>query len=153
MKLPTFIELRDAERGWIELQLRTARGFVSVFSPGDTWDPIRLEALDRAWGNWLDGNPRDTDDIDGAIDAVGIAFGSILVEKQGFKWTIASDDHGTDLAIRALPDEGDVVVYPANFVAKRWDRKERDFLVYGFEEISRYKEKLRAEWEDHRRKC
>ena len=152
MKLPTFSELRDAERDWIELQLKAARGFVSAFSPGDAWDPIRLDALDRAFGTWLDGHPSDADDINGAINAVGIAFGSILVEKQDFRWTIAADEHGPDLAIRALPDEGDVLVFPANFVAKRWDKKERDFLVNGFEEICRYKEKLRSEWEDHRRK-
>jgi hypothetical protein len=152
MKLPAFSELRDAERGWIELQLKAARGFVSAFSPADAWDPIRLEALDRAFGSWPDGHPSNAEDINGAINAVGIAFGSILVEKQGFKWTIASDEQGTDLAVRALPGEGDVVVFPANFVAKRWDRKERDFLVNGFEEICRYKETLRVEWEDHRRK-
>ena len=101
----------------------------------------------------MDGRPSDTDDINGAINAVGIAFGSILVEKQGFNWTIATDEHGTDLAIRALPDKGDVVVFPANFVAKRWDRRERDFLVTGFEEISRYRKKLHAEWEDIRGKA
>jgi hypothetical protein len=151
METPTFSELRDAERDWIELQIKAARAFVSAFSPGDAREPIRLEALDRAFGSWLSTEPKDMQDINDAINAVGIAFGSILVGKRGFAWTIATDEHGTDLAVRALPNEGDVLVFPANFVAKRWDRKERDFLVDGFEKISQHVEKLRTEWEEHRK--
>jgi len=147
-KLPTFSDLTTTEFDWINQQLEAARSFIAEFSPSDAWNPIRLEALDRAFGNWLDTQPQDGDEINGAINAVGVAFGSLLVEQQGFSWTIASDDQGTDLAVRALPNRGDVVVFPANFVAKRWDRRERDFLVHGFEEISNYKHKLRAEWEN-----
>jgi hypothetical protein len=147
VKLPTFSDLSSAECEWIDQQIEAARIFVSEFSPGDAWNPIRLEALDRAFGNWLDTQPKEGSDINGAINAVGIAFGSLLVAQQGFNWTIASDDQGTDLAVRALPNRGDVVVFPANFVAKRWDRKERDFLVHGFQEVSNYKDKLKAEWE------
>ena len=151
MKMPKFSEIRDAERSWIDFQIRAAKAFVSTFSPGDSWDPIRLESLDRAFAHWLNTQPQDMEDINGAINAVGIAFGSILVEKQGFSWTIAADDQGTELAVRALPNEGDVLVWPVNFVAKRWDRKERDFLVHGFEEICKYVDKMRTEWEEHRK--
>jgi len=151
VQFPTFSDLTSAERDWIDRQIQAARVFVSEFSPGDAWSPIRLEALDRAFGNWLDTQPRKKGDINGVINTVGIAFGSVLVEQRGFNWTIASDEQGTDLALRAPPNRGDVVVFPANFVAKRWDRKERDFLVHGFEEISEYQQKLRAECEAHAR--
>ena len=151
MKSPAFSELRQPERDWIDLQLKAARAFVSAFSPSDAWDPIRLEALDRAFGNWMSSKPQDTEDINSAINAVGVAFGSILVEKQGFSWTIATDEQGTDLAVRALPNAGDVLVFPANFVAKRWDRKEHDFLVDGCREIARHAEKLPDEWEQHQK--
>lgn len=67
-----------------------------------------------------------------------------MVEQAGFLWTIATDSNGTDLAIRALPGAGDVLVFPANFVSKRWERKERDFLVDAAEKISRYVEQLRS---------
>jgi hypothetical protein len=33
---------------------------------------------------------------------VGILFGQLLVEQAGFEGTIATDDRGTDLAVRAL---------------------------------------------------
>jgi hypothetical protein len=39
------------------------------------------------------------------------------------------------LAILALPGQGDVLVYPANFVAKRWERRETDFLARSFDAI------------------
>ncbi len=151
MNLPRFSEPRDAERGWMELQLKLARAFASTYSPDDAWDAIRLEALDRAFGKWLETQSNDMRDVNNAINAVGIAFGSILVEKLGFSWTIAADEHGTELAVRALPNEGDVLLYPANFVSKRWERKERDFLVDAFEKTSRYVEKLRGDWEEHRK--
>jgi hypothetical protein len=57
------------------------------------------------------------------------------VDRAGFEWTIAADDHGTDLAVRALPGRGDVLVYPANFVAKRWERRESNFLAASFQAI------------------
>jgi hypothetical protein len=150
-KAPCFSDVREAERSWIRLHIKKAGAFVSTFSPADAGDPIRLEALDRAFGKWMSTQPREVEDINDAINAVGIAFGSILVEKHGLSWTIASDDQGADLAVRALPDAGDVVVFPANFVAKRWDRKERDFLVRGAEEIACYVRKLRSEWEEYRK--
>jgi len=51
------------------------------------------------------------------------------VDGAGFQWTIATDNYGTDLAVLALPGGGDVLVYPANFVAKRWERRASNFLA------------------------
>jgi hypothetical protein len=147
--MKTFSELRKAEHDWIRLQLKAASAFVRAFSPSDAWDPVRLEALDRAFSKWMNTRPRDMDDVNGVINAVGIAFGSILVEKQGFTWTSVEYEQGTDLAVRALPNAGDILVFPANFVAKRWDRKETDFLVGASEQIARQVEKVRAEWQAH----
>jgi hypothetical protein len=46
----------------------------------------------------------------------------------GLAWVIASGKNGSDLAVYGLPGKGDVLVYPANFVAKRWERREKNFL-------------------------
>ena len=61
------------------------------------------------------------------------------------KWVIATDEHGGDLAVFGLPGAGDVLVYPANFVAKRWERRETDFLVRSYGEIVGTVHSLRAE--------
>jgi hypothetical protein len=130
--LPTFSVLADSERAWIAQQLEGARLFVAAMSPADADKPITLEALDRAFAAWLPQAGNDTNQINGTINVVGIQFGQFLVDAIGFEWTISTDSHGTDLAVRALPGQGDVLVYPANFVAKRWERRESNFLVASF---------------------
>jgi hypothetical protein len=130
---PTFSPLGDGERAWVARQLDGARLFVAAMSPADAGAPVTLSALDRAWAAWLP--QADGEQADAAINAVGTQFGQFLVDRAGFAWTIATDAHGTDLAILALPGRGDVLVYPANFVAKRWERRESGFLAASFEAI------------------
>ena len=131
----TFSTPSDSERAWIARQLEGARLFVAAMSPGDAGFPDTLDALDRAWAAWLPQAGDDNDQVNAAINAVGMQFGQHLVDHLGFTWTIATDAHGTDLAVLALPGRGDVLVYPANFVAKRWERGETGFLTASFEAI------------------
>jgi hypothetical protein len=90
---------------------------------------VTPEALDRAFAAWLPECGDDATQLNAVINIVGVQFGQILVDSVGFEWTIAKDAQGTDLAVRALPGRGDVLIYPANFVAKRWQRRESNFLV------------------------
>jgi hypothetical protein len=131
----TFSPLNDADRAWIAQQLEEARLFIAATSPADADGPITLEALDRAWTAWLPHAGTDLTQINTAINAVGVQFGQFLVDRAGFGWTIAADAQGTDLAILALPGRGDILIYPANFVAKRWERRESNFLTASFEVI------------------
>jgi hypothetical protein len=126
---PTFSPLTDGERDWVAQQLAAAREFVAGLSPADAGRPVTPEVLDRAFASWLPGAGDDTAGINAAINAVGVQFGQFLVDGAGFEWVIAADGQGTDLAVRALPGRGDVLVYPANFVAKRWQRRESGFLA------------------------
>jgi len=135
MANPTLSPLTDNERGWIAQQLEGARLFVAAMSPADADQPMTLEALDRAFATWLPHAGEDTTQINAAINVVGIQFGQFLVDKAGLEWIIAADTQGTDLAVRALPGRGDALVYPANFVAKRWERRESNFLVTAFQGI------------------
>ncbi len=91
--------------------------------------------------------PTNTDDINYAINCIGIPFGSLLVQTGEFEWCIASDDWGTDLAVRGLPGRGDVLVYPADFVSKRWESRTTDFLTDAFSQIIRHLSKTRQEWD------
>ena len=90
--------------------------------------------------------PTSTEEINHAINCVGIRFGSLLVETGEFAWCIASDDWGMDLAVRALPDRGDILVYPADFVSKRWESRTTDFLAGAFSQIIAHVSKTRQEW-------
>jgi hypothetical protein len=131
----TYSALNASERDWISHQLESARLFVATMSPADAADIVTLEALDRAWAAWLPRAGTDNTQINATINAVGIQFGQVLVDEAGFAWTIAADAQGSDLAVLALPGQGDLLVYPANFIAKRWERRESDFLVSSYSAI------------------
>lgn len=145
---PKFSDLSVAERDWIQLQLNAACLLIDAFSPDDAGQPITLPALDRAFAAWLALGSQDSNEINGAINAVGIRFGQFLVDEAGFQWVIATDQHGTDLAVLALPGRGDVLVYPANFVAKRWERKETNFLAASLNAIKQDVAGIEARWKD-----
>jgi hypothetical protein len=146
MNKPQFSELTDAEEQWKEGHLLAAQEIVSRLCPDDAWNPIRLEALDRAWSIWMASDENDNEQINKHINAFGVAFGHLLVDSGVFCWAIVSDDFGTDLGLRALPNRGDVSVVPANFVAKRWERKEIHFFVDAHSQILAHVESVKAEW-------
>ena len=140
--MATIGELTPAESQWIQEQLDAARRFVAEHAGvGD----VTLQNLDRAWARWMERREPDTDRVNAAINAVGIALGQSLVEAAGLRWVIATDEHGTDLALSALPGAGDVLVFPANLVAKRWERGETGFLSRVHSEISAQVRRLSGE--------
>jgi len=141
---PACTELSPAEHHWVAEQLQAASAFVAVHSPPDSGSAITLGALDRAFSSWLGKGVSDPAQVNAAVNAVGIAFGSLLVRDAGFSWVIATDGQGTDLAVRALPDTADVLLYPANFVAKRWERREGTFMQAAFAETARQVREIAA---------
>ena len=121
--MPTFEEITPAESEWIAERLSEASRLCAVGGV-QSLTPV---LLDDAWTAGLpaaaSGDPNEL------INAIGIAFGQILVDRLGFRWVIATDDYGTDLAVVAAEGKGDVVVYPANFVAKRFEKQRTGFLA------------------------
>ena len=128
-------ELTQKELDWLAAQLKVARSFVDCFSPDDSPEALTLAAIDRAYAAWMESEPDDTAMINGIINGTGAALGQFLVDQEGFRWIIATDDHGSDLAVFGLPGSGDVLIYPINFVAKRWERRETNFLEDYYREI------------------
>jgi len=147
----TISEPTTTENSWIEEQLNVAVRFVSSYSLPDSDKPLALDALDKAFKSWLASNPAP-EMANGVVNAVGIAFGDSLVRSGAFRWVIVSDEYGTDLAVRALPGQGDVLVFPADFVTKRWERHEADFLGRSFAEIMASVRSIRDEWQSHKPK-
>ncbi len=143
----SFDKLREAEAGFISEQLSRSRYFAAALDPHAGDGRPSLESLDRAFENYLasGGEPSGTNDV---VQIVGIVFGVELVERLGFQWVIATDDYGTDLAVLARPGRGDVTIFPADFVAKRFERREAPFLVAAFAEISQQLREIAAEWGD-----
>jgi len=116
---------------------------VETYSPAHAGQALTLAALDEAFAAWIASSPTDVDLINGTINAIGMAFGSTLIEGLGLKWVIATDDQGSDLAVYGYPGQGDVLIYPANFVAKRWQRREVNFLEESYRQLEGDITKLR----------
>lgn len=128
--------LTGAEQTWIEQQLAAAAQFVTDY--GSTRAGPGLAALDHAWASWLDRQVVDPEDPNPVINAVGIAFGQALVDAlEEYQWVIATDEQGTDLAVSGPPGTADVLVYPANVVAKRYETRTSVFLVGLLDEMVR----------------
>lgn len=130
--------LNEKEQAWIAEELERAAEFVKSIRPQAIAQPIDLNALDEAFAAWMaSSSAKEPCNANAAINCVGMAFGQSLVDGLGLKWVIATDDYGTDLAVYGLPGTGDVLVYPANFVAKRWERRETNFLAKSYRQIER----------------
>jgi hypothetical protein len=140
--------LNESETAWVKTQLENASKFVEGFSPQDSEQPLTLSALDRAFAAWVASEPVDTDLINAVINYVGIAFGQALVGGIGLKWVIATDEQGSELAVYGFPGHGDVLVYPANFVAKRWGRRETNFLEKAYQQIGQDIRGVFRDWQD-----
>jgi hypothetical protein len=132
-----FSELTEKEVAWVARQIQAASKFVQAFSPTDAGNRLTPVALDRAFAAWLGTQEQDSKAINETINCVGVAFGQFLVDGLGLAWVIATDEHGSDLAVYGLPGKGDVLIYPANFVAKRWERRETNFLEKSHIQIAR----------------
>lgn len=146
MSAPTFQALTEQEIAWLDTQLEAASQFLGKHAPEQT--EFTLAALDEAWANWLETQPEVSEEIQEAIQAVGVGYGAILVATNQFSWCIATDDWGTDLAVRALPEEGDVLVFPTDFVAKRWESKSVSFLEGAYDQTMEYLEKIKIQWSE-----
>jgi hypothetical protein len=134
--------LSKSELDWVASHVEAAPGFVAAFSPSDAEANLSLATLDRAFAAWLAQGSTDDAEINAMVNLVGVTFGSFLVRDAGFEWVIATDEQGSDLAVVALPGSADLLVYPANFVAKRWERGDTMFLRAAFDDMVARKTEL-----------
>ena len=127
----------DGERAWIAESIQSAYSIVLRYSPGDKDDVSSLDALDRAFKAFCEHADRtDGTTVNAVINAIGIAFGQYLIDHLGMEWAAVTDQFGCDLAVVGMRGTADFLVFPPNFVAKRWERKEVDFLKRSFEGIA-----------------
>ena len=128
-------QLTAGEHEWIEHQIAIAREFVQRTLNKETEELPSTEDLDQAFNSWLHSRTHDPPDANSVINCVGIAFGQHLVDSTPLEWIIASDAYGTELALYGLPGQGDVLVYPQNFVAKRYESNVGIFIVESVNQI------------------
>ena len=128
-------ELNDSERAWLEAHVNVAGILVETYAAARSRAPLTPESLDIAWSAWISGASDDVEMANTIVNARGAAFGQFLVDSAGFRWVVATDERGTEMAVVALEGTADVVVYPMNLVAKRYEAKERGFIPQLLERI------------------
>ena len=121
----TILEPNEAELKWIEANLQVARSAIKTFAP-EHGEQITLAALDAAFATWLSQHDPQQEDPNPFINAFGIGFGQYLADHLDLKWAVVNDDAGTELAVHGQP--GDILIFPTNFVAKRYATRETGFF-------------------------
>jgi hypothetical protein len=112
-----------SELAWIAENVEKARALVAEHGGADDL----LRGLDAVWAALAPVARANGGDANSLINAVGLGFGQHLVDTLGLAWTVATDEYGTEMAVHG--DPGNVLVFPINFVAKRWQSGEREFFA------------------------
>jgi hypothetical protein len=128
-------QLTAGEQEWIVQQIAMAHEFVQRTLNKETDELPSPENLDQAFNAWLHSTSHDQSDANSVINCVGVAFGQHLVDSTSLEWVIATDEYGTELALYGLPGHGDILLYPQNFVAKRYEANVGVFIAESLNQI------------------
>lgn len=129
--IPKLSEPNDAEREWIASNLVATRELVAEVVGGKS--DLEPAALDAAYAAWFANHDAEAEDPNPIINAFGIAFGQHLVDQLQLRWVVAADEQGAEMAVHGQP--GDILVYPANLVAKRYTARATEFFAPLFVEM------------------
>jgi hypothetical protein len=128
----------ESELAWVQAHVDA----IKEATGGDT----SVQTLDDLYAEWYEhwaAAPEESrEDPNDMINAVGLAFGDALVKGVGLEWAVVTDEHGTEIAVHGQP--GDILVFPPNLVAKRFERGETRFLQMVYDGIAREVDDLRA---------
>ena len=98
-------------------------------------DLALLDEIFESWlAEWLEQPESEREDPNPYINAIGMAFGQRLVDELGLEWAVVSDERGVEIAVHGQP--GDILVFPPNLVAKRFETGETGFLAPTYEAIA-----------------
>jgi uncharacterized protein DUF3806 len=123
-------EPNEAERNWVAEHVAATVDFAAQF--GVTRSQPTVDELDTLWATWLEHGAAE--DANAVVHMIGLSFGQHLVDDFGLRWVVVSDDQGTEMAVHR--EQGDVLVFPANLVAKRWETKDTGFLRPIYDQVA-----------------
>ena len=122
----------DAERKWIAENVERAAAMAAKYG-GEA--ELSAAGLDRVWVLFTKAIREQSGDPNGVINMIGLGFGHLLANATGLAWAVVTDENGTEIALHRV--RGDVLVFPTNLVAKRWQSGEGEFLAKLFDAMTR----------------
>jgi hypothetical protein len=119
---PVLEPLTSAEVDWVRSSIAELGEQDVLF--GDIDDLGRH--YDEMLSAWLRLDESQRPDPNGIINQIGLAFGQFVADQAKLDWTVATDAHGTEIALHRA--RGNVLIYPTDLVAKRWAAHARNTL-------------------------
>ena len=141
-----FQDLNPGEVAWLADQLARAIEFAGGKAGGEL---PTLAQFDAAFTSFVETDPAGNERANAIVLLLGAALGTHLVRTLGFEWVIATDEYGPDLAVVARRGRGDITLFPSNFVAKRWERRETGFLAAVPGQVSETLAESERSWSAH----
>jgi hypothetical protein len=119
---PTLEPLTVAEVDWVRSSIAgLAEQDVRL---GDIDDLGRhYDEMLNTWLRLPDGRRTDPNAI---INQIGLAFGQYVGDQARLDWVVATDDHGTEIALHR--ERGNVLIYPVDLISQRWTAHEQHVL-------------------------
>jgi hypothetical protein len=124
---PSAEPVTDIERQWIAGNIAVAQELLATLSPIERGNPLTPQVLDRLYSYWLVRQSQIELSPNDVINAIGLAFGQYLVDRHGLSWVVVTEHDPPEIAVHGQP--GDLLLFPSNLVAKRFERSETYFLV------------------------
>jgi hypothetical protein len=123
----TITEPTSAEITWIDENVALARKMVGQAGRSmEPQDRVGPDDLDAVWSQWIE-RWRPGEDANPVINALGLALGNYLVDRADLSWKVVEDEYGTEIALHGQP--GDILIFPTNLVAKRFESRTKEFFV------------------------
>ena len=127
-KRQIILSINDAEENWIRENLEQAENYV-----GKKYEDIDLADIDEAYKCWFEQHDPEKEDPNPFINMFGLAFGYYVVNDVELEWAVVKDKYGTDIALHGEP--GEVLIFPTNFVSKRYETGQTDFFSMVYKEM------------------
>jgi hypothetical protein len=124
------LPLNSAEQQWVDTEVQNFLALRDTLFPDLKSNSITPENLDLVFKTSYESKTADPNYANSIINAVGMAFGQLLIDQVDAQWCAISDENGCEIAIvKYYPNGGESIVCPTNFVAKRWESGTTEFFV------------------------
>ena len=121
-----FINLDTSQKLFVKHSLEGAATLIRKYQPNFTIDNYTPQNLDNIIDLWNSNSAKFTYSENYFVNTVGIAFGQFLVKTYDMKWTIVTDEYGTDYATTIK--ELNFSNFPLNSIVEAIEQKRQGSL-------------------------
>jgi hypothetical protein len=121
-----FINLDNSQKLFIKHSLESADTLIKKYQSNFSIDNFTPQTLDSIIDKWNADSTKFSCSENDFINSIGVAFGFYLVKTYNMKWTMVTDEYGTDYATTIK--EIKLTNFPLNSVVKAIEQKREGSL-------------------------